>query len=195
MISRSKGGDIALSLAAFVPGVEAVVSINGCSANTVFPLYYKKHQILSALMFDSSKLILTESGANICKYAVHDPLAEENKGSLVPIERATGRVLFVSSEDDLNWDSKAYVDGMVERLKHHGKANFESVSYQRAGHLLEPPYGPFCSSSIHRILHRPALWGGEPRLHAAAEVHMWKKIQEFFRTHLSCDATQTKAKL
>ncbi|XP_044076646.1 acyl-coenzyme A thioesterase 1-like [Siniperca chuatsi] len=195
IISRSKGADIALSLAAFVPGVEALVWINGCSANVAVPLYYKKRQILSPLLFDFSKVITTESGASIIKYGVHNPLAEENKTTLVPIEQAKGRFLFVASEDDLNWDSKGYVDEMVERLKRHGKDNFEAVSYQRAGHLLEPPYGPYCPSALHGLIRGPVLWGGEPRAHAAAEVHLWKKIQEFFRTHLSCDAAQTKAKL
>lgn len=195
IVSRSKGGDIALSLAAFVPGVEAVVWINGCSANLGIPLYHKKQRILSPLMFDFKKVIPTESGANIIKYAVHNPLAEENKGSLIPVERATGHILFVASEDDLNWDSKAYVDGMVERLKHHGRRNFESVFYPAAGHLLEPPYGPFCPSATHGMLRFPVMWGGEPRAHAAAEVHAWRKIQEFLKSHLSCDAKQSKAKL
>ncbi|XP_065325597.1 peroxisomal succinyl-coenzyme A thioesterase-like [Pelmatolapia mariae] len=117
IVARSKGADLALSLATFVPGVEAAVCINGNSAN------------------------------------------------------------------------------MVERLKRHGKENFESVSYPGAGHLLEPPYEPFCPSSAHGVLSYIASWGGEPKAHAAAEVHLWKKIQEFFRTHLSCDAAQTKAKL
>ena len=195
VISRSKGGDIALSLAAFVPGVEAVVWINGCSANVGIPLYYKERQILSSLMFNFSKVIPTETGANIIKYAVDNPLDDENKGSLIPIERATGRFLFVASEDDLNWDSKAYMDEMVERLKRHGRENFESVSYPEAGHLMEPPYGPHCPSAFHGMLSFPVMWGGEPRAHAAAEVHLWKKIQNFLRTHLSCDAAQNKAKL
>ncbi|XP_044076644.1 acyl-coenzyme A thioesterase 5-like [Siniperca chuatsi] len=195
VISLSKSADIALSLASYLPGIEATVWINGCSANTVLPLYYKKSQILPALMFDISKLIPTESGASIVKHVMHNPLAEENKATLVPVEQAKGHFLFVASEDDLNWDSKGYVDEMVERLKRHGKDNFESVSYPGAGHYLEPPYGPYCPSSLHMVLGKPVLWGGEPRSHAAAEVHLWKKIQEFFRTHLSCDATQTKAKL
>ncbi|XP_070829529.1 acyl-coenzyme A thioesterase 1-like isoform X1 [Chaetodon trifascialis] len=195
VISLSKSGDLALSVASYLPGVEATVWINGCSANTALPLYYKRSQLLPALMFDLTKLMPTESGAMITKYAVHNPLAEENKGSLVPVERAEGRFLFVASEGDLNWDSKGYMDEMVERLKRHGKENFESVCYPAAGHYLEPPYGPYCPSSIHGLVGKPVLWGGEPRSHAAAEVHMWKKIQEFFRSHLSCDATQTKAKL
>ncbi|XP_051809481.1 acyl-coenzyme A thioesterase 1-like [Acanthochromis polyacanthus] len=190
VISRSKGGDIALSLAAFVPGVEAVVCINGCNANTAFPLYYKKRLILPPLSFDFKKLIPTESGAVIGMHVLDNPMAEENKDTLIPIERAKGQFLFVASEDDLNWDSKTYMDQMVERLKRHGKDNFESVCYPGAGHVMETPYGPYCPSSFHTVARRPAMWGGEARSHAAAEVHLWKKIQEFSRTHLSCEAAQ-----
>ncbi|KAI4809198.1 hypothetical protein KUCAC02_018104 [Chaenocephalus aceratus] len=114
-------------------------------------------------------MIPTDSGAFNCKYVMQNPLAEENKATLIPIERAEGRFLFVASEDDLNWDSKAYMENMVERLQRHGKDNFESASR--------------------------SCGGGEATSHAAAEVHLWRKIQEFLRTHLSCDAPQTKARL
>ncbi|XP_017266311.1 acyl-coenzyme A thioesterase 1-like [Kryptolebias marmoratus] len=195
VISRSKAADIALSLSVLVSGVEAVVWINGCSANTTLPLYYKRRQILPALMFDVNKVISSESGAIITKYGMHNPLEEENRATLIPIEKANSRFLFAASEDDLNWDSKAYMEEMVERLKHRGKLNFESVSYPGAGHYLEPPYGPYCPSSFHRVVGMPVRWGGEPRSHAAAEVHLWEKVQEFFRTHLSCDGAQNKSKL
>ncbi|XP_047197891.1 acyl-coenzyme A thioesterase 1-like [Hippoglossus stenolepis] len=196
VISLSKSGDLALSIASYLPHVDATVWINGCSANTALPLYYKKKLILPPLMVDFKKVVVTESGACITKDAMHSPWAEENKATIVPIERAKGRFLFVAAEDDLNWDSKAYLDQMVERLKLHGKQNFESVSYPEAGHYLEPPYGPYCPSSFHGLMGKPVVWGGEPRAHAAAEVHLWKKIQEFFRTQLSCDgSTQNKAKL
>ena len=132
---------------------------------------------------------------SIVRYVVQNPLAEENKGSLIPIQHAKGHFLYVVSEDDLNWDSKGYMDDMVQRLKHHGKDNFETVCYPGAGHLLEPPHGPYCPSAFHWLLRNPVLWGGEPRGHAAAEVHMWKKVREFLRTHLSCEATKTKAML
>lgn len=195
VISRSKGADLALSLASFVPGVEAVVWINGCNANVAVPLYYKKRLILSPLLFDISKVIPTESGASIVKFGVLDPLAEENKGSLVPIEQSKAHFLFIASEDDLNWDSKGYMDEMVQRLSRHGKRNFKSVCYPRAGHLLEPPYGPYCESGVHGIIRNPIMWGGQPKMHAAAEVHMWKKIQQYFRAHLGGDTAQNKAKL
>ncbi|XP_074506426.1 acyl-coenzyme A thioesterase 6-like [Sebastes fasciatus] len=189
VISLSKSGDLALSIASYLPDVEATVCINSCSANTLEPLYYKKSQVLPALLFDINNMVPTESGVFIIKNVMHNPLAEENKATLVPIEQAKGCFLFVASEDDLNWDTKAYMDIMVERLKRHGKDNFESMRYPGAGHYLEPPYGPYCPSSFHVVVSETVLWGGEPKSHAAAEVLLWKKIQEFFRTHLSCDAT------
>ncbi|XP_029381468.1 acyl-coenzyme A thioesterase 2, mitochondrial-like [Echeneis naucrates] len=187
IVARSQGADVALSLAAFVPGVEAVVWINGCGANISVPLHYKNSQILSPLSMDVDKVIHTESGARVIKYIVGNPLAEENKGSVVPIEQATGQFLFVAAEDDLGWDSKAFMGQMVERLKSRGRNNFEVVTYPKAGHLLEAPYGPYCPSSVHGLLHFPVMWGGEPRFHAAAEVHLWEKVQEFLKTHLKCD--------
>ncbi|XP_068197419.1 acyl-coenzyme A thioesterase 6-like isoform X2 [Antennarius striatus] len=184
VLSRSKASDIALSLSAFVPAVKACVWINGCNANTVVPLHYKNHQIFSSARFDPSSVIHTESGAYILKFAFANPLAEDNKESLIPIEQAKAQLLFVASEDDMCWNSKAYMDEMVERLKHHEKNNFESVCYPRAGHMLEPPYGPYCRSCPAGTYPYQALWGGEPSGHVAAEVHLWKKIQEFFRVHL-----------
>uniref|UniRef100_A0A146RK63 Acyl-coenzyme A thioesterase 2, mitochondrial n=1 Tax=Fundulus heteroclitus TaxID=8078 RepID=A0A146RK63_FUNHE len=177
VISLSKSGDLALSIATYLPGVQAVVWINGCSANTALPLHYKEKQLLPALTIDINKVISTESGALITKHVMHDPLTEEHRAALVPIERAAARFLFVASEDDLNWDSKAYLDEMVGRLKHHGKENFDSLSYPGAGHYLEPPYGPYCASSFHGVAGRPVLWGGEPRSHAAAEVHLLDPVQ------------------
>lgn len=191
VISLSKSGDLALSLASYLPGIGATVWINGCSCNTLFPLYYKKHQILSILTLDLSTLTLPDLGARISKH-ITNPQSEEYKSSQIPIEQATGHFLFVAAEADLNWNSKFYMDEMVERLRCHGKYNFESVSYPEAGHFLEPPYGPYCPSSLHNLVGKPVMWGGEPRSHAAAEVHMWKKIQEFFSTHLSCEETQAK---
>ncbi|XP_056149375.1 acyl-coenzyme A thioesterase 1-like isoform X1 [Lampris incognitus] len=195
VISLSKSGDLALSIATYLSHVAATVWINGCNANVALPLYYRKRQILAALMFDISRIVTTESGALNIKDGINNPMAEENKDTLIPIEQAMGRFLFVAAADDLNWDSCAFVNQMVKRLKLHGKDNFESIFYPASGHYLEPPYGPYCPSSFHGVVGKPTLWGGEPRSHAAAEIHLWRKIQEFFKMHLISDAAVTKAML
>lgn len=195
IISRSKGGDIALSLAAFVKGIGAVVWINGCCANVAVPLFYKNQQILAPLMYNFNKLMTTPSGAHIVKHGVNDPRAEENRDTVVPVEKATAQFLFAASEDDLNWDSEAFMEQMVERLKHHGKDNYETVCYPRVGHLLEPPYGPYCPSAFHGLINYAVAWGGEPEAHADAEVHLWKKTQDFLNSHLTTNTNKTTAKL
>ena len=183
-------------MASYLPDVTAAVWINGCSANVSFPLYYKKSQILPALMADISKVLPTASGAFNCKYALHDPLAEEKRPTLIPIQQAEANFLFVAAEDHLNWDSEAYMEEMAERPRRHGKENFETVCYPGSGRYLEPPYGPRCPSSFHGVLGQPVLWGGEAGSHAAAEVRLWKKIRDFFRTRLTCEhAAGAKAKL
>ncbi|KAL3988887.1 hypothetical protein ACER0C_013205 [Sarotherodon galilaeus] len=152
------------------------------------------------ILFCSKTWISGFVSPNIKLQPVGQLSTEPQNGELVVVKLAKKINLPVSQnwredEDDLNYDSKTYMDQMVERLKRHGKENFECVSYGGAGHLLEPPYEPFCPSCAHGISHYIASWGGQPKAHAAAEVHLWKKIQEFFRTHLSCDAAQTKAKI
>ena len=146
-------------------------------------------------MYDVRGVTVTESGAYNIKHGLHDPLAPENAGSLIPIEQATGRFLFVSAEEDLNWDSCLFADQMTERLRRQGKDNFEKVMYPGAGHYLEPPFGPYCPSSFHGVVGAPVAWGGEPKAHATAEVHLWNKIQEFFRTHLVPEDGAAKARL
>ncbi|KAM9789448.1 acyl-coenzyme A thioesterase 5-like [Neosynchiropus ocellatus] len=195
VIARSKASDIALSLAAFGQGIKAEVWIKGCSANVAVPLYYKKKHILLPLLADHSRIKETQSAVCCIKNCIDNPLDESNKGSLIPVEKAEAQFLFVAGEDDLNWDSEAFMDQMIVRLTQHGRNNFESVRYPSAGHLLEPPYGPFCASSPHGLIAKPVLWGGEPRRHVAAEVHLWKKVQDFFRKHLSNDAALMTPKL
>ncbi|XP_076004510.1 acyl-coenzyme A thioesterase 6-like [Genypterus blacodes] len=192
VLSRSKAADVALSMASYLSGVEAVVWINGCSANTIVPLYYKQRQIHAALTYDFRGMVPFESGGSVADCRMSNSMSEENRATLIPVEKGKGHFLFVASEDDLAWDSKAFIDQMVERLKGHGKNNFKTISYPAAGHLLEPPYGPFCSSSGLGVLPYSILWGGNPRSHAAAEVHLWKKIQEFFRTHLTIQNSRYK---
>lgn len=184
VVARSKGGDLALSLAAFVRGVGAVVWINGCSANVNLPLFYKQEQILPALQADLSKCTPISSEVYMVKNVLPVPTSREHHETLVPIEKASARFLFVAAEDDLNWDSVAFMQQMVERLKRNKRDNYEMISYPGAGHLLEPPFSPLIALGFHEIAKKPVLWGGEPVAHVDAELHLWKKIQEFLSKHL-----------
>lgn len=196
VITLSKSGDLGLSMASYLSGVDAVVWINGCCSNTSLPLYHRTQLLLPGFKtLDLSRAVPSESGAFNVKYVLDDPLRPEHHRYLIPIERASSQFLFVAAEDDLNWDSRAFMEKMADRLVHYGKDNFECVSYAGAGHYLEPPYGPYCQSSLHIAIGQAVLWGGQARAHAQAEVQLWSKVQDFFKTHLNCEAKQDKAKL
>lgn len=90
-------------------------SVNGCNANAVILLHYKGTVILLPLMFVTKRVFATKSGALNVKYGMNDPMAEENHATLIPIERANGRFLFVAAEDDQNWDSCYFADQAMEQ--------------------------------------------------------------------------------
>ncbi|MBN3304981.1 ACOT2 thioesterase, partial [Amia calva] len=183
LLAISKSGDLALSMSSFLPGISATVCINSCNANVMLPLHYKG-RVIPPLMFDPHRAVLTETGALDVKATLHDPRAPENRATVIPIEQADCTFLFAASEDDKNWDSCLYAEEAARRLREHGKENFKVLVYPGAGHYLDCPYMPHCSSSYHAVNRNMVLWGGEPKGHAEAQVDLWKRIQAFFREHL-----------
>ncbi|XP_033895212.1 acyl-coenzyme A thioesterase 1-like isoform X1 [Acipenser ruthenus] len=189
VLAISKSGDLALSMASFLPGISATVSINGCNANTLFPLRYKG-TVFPPLSFKTSRQFLTKSGIANIRDTLNNPTEGENRQSLIPIEQAQCRFLFVVAEDDQNWKSPFYAEEAAKRLREHGKENCEVVVYPGAGHYLEPPYFPHCPSSLHLLVGLPVVWGGEPRSHGEAQVDLWGRIQAFFIKHLDGEHLQ-----
>uniref|UniRef100_A0A8C7NH77 BAAT/Acyl-CoA thioester hydrolase C-terminal domain-containing protein n=1 Tax=Oncorhynchus mykiss TaxID=8022 RepID=A0A8C7NH77_ONCMY len=175
ILSISKSGDLALSMASFLSGISATVWINGCNANVMTPLHYKD-LVIPPLVPSLENITLTPSGHFDVRDTIQDPDTEGNRGSLIPIERSSSRFLFAVSEDDRNWNSCLFAQQAAAWLRHHGKENFEVVTYPRAGHLLEVPYMP----------HYPLSWicGGGAKAHHEAQLDLWKRVQEFFRKHL-----------
>eukprot|EP00079_Xenopus_tropicalis_P009592 XP_002933784.2 PREDICTED: acyl-coenzyme A thioesterase 5-like [Xenopus tropicalis] len=182
VIGISKGADLALSMAAFLTGIKAVVSVSGCGANSFAPLQCEDFT-LPGLGFNPEKIKFTEAGVLDFSEAMDDPKEPANQACLIPAEKSTAAFLFLSGSDDMNWPSSAYSEQIVLRLRAHGK-DAESHTYPGAGHLLEPPYFPSCRASNHKLLGMPMLWGGHLREHARAQKDAWQKIQSFFSKHL-----------
>ncbi|XP_036405730.1 acyl-coenzyme A thioesterase 1-like [Megalops cyprinoides] len=194
ILSISKSGDLALSMASFLPGVSATVCINACCANTMLPLHYKT-MVIPPLNTDLTSVKVTESGLLDVREVLVDPLAEENRGSLIPIERANCRFLFAVSGEDRNWKSDYFAEQAIKRLKDHGKESWEMVSYPEAGHFLDVPYMPHCGSCMHAAVGRVVVFGGDPCAHSKAQVDLWERIMCFFRKHLESGTSSQKAKL
>nr|XP_057935278.1 acyl-coenzyme A thioesterase 2, mitochondrial-like [Doryrhamphus excisus] len=188
VISMSHSGALGLSMASFLPGITATVCINGCNANTVIPLHYKDIVIppLQPLMKNTQ---MTESGIADIRTVMPDPTLEQNRASLIPIERARSHFLFAVSEDDHNWTSALFAKQAAELLESHGKESFQVVSYPNAGHLLEVPYMPLCPSGFHAAIGSAVVFGGQPKAHSEAQLDLWERVQEFFKRHLNDTGT------
>ncbi|KAM6914962.1 acyl-coenzyme A thioesterase 1-like [Xenentodon cancila] len=183
IVSISHSGALALAMSAFLPGITATVCINSCNANTVIPLFYKD-LVIPPLPPVIKNVRITDSGLVDIRDALPDPTLEKNRASLIPIERASCQFMFAVSEDDHNWNSLFFAKQAAAILRDHGKESFQLVTYPGAGHFLEVPYMPFCSSGFHAAVGRDVVFGGEPKAHSEAQLDLWERVQQFFRSHL-----------
>ncbi|XP_050716803.1 acyl-coenzyme A thioesterase 3-like isoform X3 [Eriocheir sinensis] len=180
VLGVSKGADLALSMATFIPEVTAVVSINGCISSVVSKLNLHNGAI-PGLEFDTARVEI-KNGVMDSYEAMNNPL--DYPETIIPIEKANVDFLFLVSRGDRNWKSEMYADIAVERLEKAGRKNYKVHKYPGAGHHIEPPFFPFCQASYHRSAGRNVLWGGKLRPHLEAEVHAWEATLGFFRKHL-----------
>lgn len=171
-------------MASFLPNISATVCINTCNANVIFPLHYKD-MIIPGFVGDKKRIRVTKSGILDIRDILNDPMEEEKtRATVIPIERASCSFLFIVSGDDRNWNSAFFAEQACNRLRAHGKDNYDMVTYPTAGHFLETPYTPHCPSGLHAAVNQAVVFGGEPRAHAHAQVDAWRRLQDFLKTHL-----------
>ncbi|XP_009897270.2 acyl-coenzyme A thioesterase 1 [Dryobates pubescens] len=184
VLGLSKGGDLALSMATFLPGIKAAVSISGSSFNSFVPLRGAGFTI-PAHPYDLQKMKTSdEPGVVDFSDILVDHRDPATWDCRIPLERSLAKFLFLSGLDDRNWKSDLYCQDAVQRLQRHGR-EAEFCSYSGAGHLLEPPYLPLCQVSVHKVLGMLVHWGGQWREHAKAQEDAWRRIQAFFWQHLT----------
>ncbi|XP_063070575.1 acyl-coenzyme A thioesterase 1-like isoform X2 [Engraulis encrasicolus] len=196
IISISKSGDLALSMAAFLSTVRAAVTINFCCFNVGFPLAYKG-TVIPAFLPDPQKIVTTDQGLADISQIMPAPSTKEALASAIPFERATDcHFMFVAAEDDKNWDSVLYAELAAQRLRDHGKGeNVEVVRYPRTGHFLDVPHMPFYPSGFHAIAGTVVVFGGEAKANAYAQMDLWERVQKFFRKHLDRSDPSFQARL
>ncbi|XP_003214598.3 acyl-coenzyme A thioesterase 1 isoform X1 [Anolis carolinensis] len=183
LLGHSKAGDLCISMASFLKGIIAIVTVNGSVVNVGAALHYKDITI-PPIGIDAKRAKIDSAGVFDIIDVLDNPLEGEGCKSFIPLERAEGRFLFIVGQDDHNWKSEFYANEGSKRLQAHGKLKPEIICYPGAGHYIEPPYMPYCPVSMHFLVGHPVMWGGEPKAHAAAQVDAWQQIQAFFHKHL-----------
>ncbi|KAM7165808.1 acyl-coenzyme A amino acid N-acyltransferase 2-like [Macrochelys suwanniensis] len=183
VVAICKGAEIALAMATFLPQITATVCINGTNAFHGAALHYRDLHI-SPIPYKFECVRLTPLGPLSFFSVIGDTRAEANQGSIIPVEKAQGQILFIVGESDQIYNSKAYAEEVMERMGRHGRKNCTLLSYPGAGHLIEPPGSPFCPCSWSPFFVLPLMWGGGAQPHAAAQEHSWREIQNFLWHHL-----------
>ncbi|XP_052503146.1 acyl-coenzyme A thioesterase 2, mitochondrial-like [Budorcas taxicolor] len=183
LLGISLGADICLSMASFLKNISATVSINGSGFSGHRVIYYKDSNI-PPLGHDLRRVKVAFSGLLDIVDVRNDIIGGCENPCMIPIEKAQGPILFIVGQDDHNWRSELYAQIASERLQAHGKEKPQIISYPGTGHYIEPPYFPMCPASLHKLLDKPVMWGGEPRAHSKAQVDAWKQILTFFTKHL-----------
>ncbi|XP_015261700.1 PREDICTED: acyl-coenzyme A amino acid N-acyltransferase 2-like [Gekko japonicus] len=183
IVAISKGAEIALAMATYLPQIGAAVCINGTNAVHGNPLSYRD-LCIPPIPYKRECMLITDHGVVDFSNLYEDPGAKLHQESVLPVEKAQGKILLIAGESDGNCKSKAFATAIMERMKKLGKTHCALLSYPKAGHLIEPPGSPFCHHSWLPAFSRPVLWGGEAQAHAAAQVHSWSEIQKFLHLHL-----------
>ncbi|KAM9646248.1 peroxisomal succinyl-coenzyme A thioesterase-like isoform 1-T1 [Trichechus inunguis] len=183
LLGISLGADICLSMASFLKNISATVSINGSGFSGDKTIQYKQTNIPS-LGHELRRIKVTFSGLMDIVDIRNDIVGGCEHPSMIPIEKAQGPILFIVGQDDHNWRSEFCAQLASKRLQAHGKEKPQIISYPGTGHYIEPPYFPMCPASLHRLVDKPVVWGGEPRAHSKAQVDAWKQILIFFCKHL-----------
>jgi len=194
-VGVSKGGDLVLSMAAYVEKVKASVVINGCVSNLEAKFRLHNGESIPPLRFNLGKITLMTNGALDTVDFIEDPL--DHPETLLPVELIPGHVLWVVGEDDRNMHSGRFADIALSRCEGVND-RLEVVRYPGAGHLIEPPFVPFCEMSYHKVIGRAMLWGGDAKAHCDAQVDSWERILSFFKEKLGGEDSEErplKAKL
>lgn len=168
-------------MASFLKGITAAVVINGSVAAVGNTISYKDETIPPVSLL-RNQVKMTKDGLLDVVEALQSPLVD--KKSFIPVERSDTTFLFLVGQDDHNWKSEFYAREASKRLQAHGKEKPQIICYPETGHHIEPPYFPLCKASLNSLVGGPVIWGGEPRVHAMAQVDAWQQLQTTFSINI-----------
>lgn len=101
---------------------------------------------------------------------------EADAAAVIPVERAVGPVLLVSGGDDRMWPAERMCRMLVARMHAHGRAHdVAHLSFPDAGHVLFP-YDPDAPSPT-----MPVDLGGSPAAAQRAHAIAWPKVVRTLR--------------
>src|SRR5580765_1318028 len=204
VVGRSRGGELALLLAATFPEITAVVGYvpSGVVHAGIAALPAAGAAPRSAWTYRGKPLpfVPPPIDGRPPGPAAASPEAPleltpmflkslEDRGAVeaaaIFVERIRGPVLLISGEDDRLWPSPVLAEIAAARLAAHTRA-VTHLRYSGAGHMIGPVGLPATANTIlHPLRGRAMALGGTPAGNAAAAADSWPRVLEFLRTALA----------
>ncbi|XP_045112613.1 acyl-coenzyme A thioesterase 1-like isoform X2 [Portunus trituberculatus] len=185
VIGTSKGGEIALEMAAFIPSVIACVAINAPCVPVLVGMRVGEH-LYPGIPFSNIHNAHIKDDGSVCMRPLSADIAKQFEKFIVPVERSNAAFLFIVGIDDQNVNSEYTTQLLCQRLSKHSYSKpYKVLSYPGSGHLLEPPYSPHCYASFQHSSMIALVWGGTVKHHTCGQVNAWNKTIEFFKHHIA----------
>jgi dienelactone hydrolase len=177
VVGTSRGGELALQLAAMYPQLKAVIAY--VPANVRYPACCGGTSVPYAWSWQGRGL------------AFAMPWRQENPLSLInaeiSVEHTHGPVLLIGGEDDHVWPSGAMVDAIAARLKKdHFPYEVEALKYKHAGHRAGRPeiVPTWHGVERHPVSGKPVDVGGSPSGDAESSLDAIPKVLAFLQAAL-----------
>jgi len=198
----SRGGELALLLAAMIPEIKAVVAhvpsgvLHGpfapheppdapaCWTYRGSPLPYLQEN--NTADDPTSVDYRTAPVAESPRYLLQLRDLKAVERATIPVERTQGPILLVSGRDDQIWPSSILAEIATRRLQqHHHPYPFRHLSYEGAGHAIRIPYGPTTEIEFTHPNGVHYTGGGTPRANAEAAADAWRRAFTFLEEAIS----------
>ncbi|MEM7116896.1 MAG: acyl-CoA thioesterase/bile acid-CoA:amino acid N-acyltransferase family protein [Chloroflexota bacterium] len=169
VVGTSRGGELALLLAATFPDLKVVVG------------YVPSGVVFGNLARDSvgEKSAWTYRGEPITFGIWSNP--ELIKRAIIPVEQINGAVLLISAKDDQIWPSTRLSEIAISQLAEHGHPHpYTHLHYENAGHLIDVPFWPTTMNEITDPMTGARLvFGGTAQGTALASTDSWRQVLAF----------------
>ena len=203
ILGRSRGGELALQVAAVCAEPTAVVACSascvrwvgfnpgGGDAGAAWTLHGVALPYLSPT--DAPRQGASEVAALALTTSFLDALHDRDRvrDAAIPVERILGPILVLSGQDDRMWPAAVFGEMTMRRLDERGHPYaHQHVVYPDAGHSVGdlPRSHRETVTVVHPLDGQRYLLGGTPAGNQAAARDAWRRLVHFFRTNLHTNA-------
>ena len=190
----SKSGDIALSMAAYLPSskIKAIFAMNTWLNSVATDLLYKGELVLAGFKITENTMKRAKKVKGmenvISMYEMFGGVRiEDFYRNVIPFAKSKADIFIAQGLDDQIFAHKILGTLAQFEIERECKTNCELADYEGLGHFADLPYDPPCVIASHPLFPYPkkVLYGGtHKQLHAHAQEKIWCDSLEFFKRSL-----------